>query len=376
MRVALCHKKLDRKGGTERDLFITAEGLRDLGHEVHLFCAEYDIHPPAGTFAHRVPVLSLGRTARLWSFAAWAPRVIRKYRCDVTVSFGRMFCQDVLRSGGGSHKVFLRKLAREFGPWRRLWHSMSIYHQSVLAIERQQLSAGHSKKILAVSDEVKRELIATYSISEELITVLYNGVDHERFHPSLCDKWRAVIRRQWSIPMDAPMVLFVGSGFRRKGLDRLLRVWDSPKLRGSYLLVVGGDSRLNSFRSRADEVAKGRIIFAGRQEHIEAYYGAADLLALPALQEAFGNVVLEALASGLPVVVSRGVGAAELLCVKLAQGIVEQPDNLKEVEDKLALMINHCHAPDIRTAAREIGERYSWGNHFRRLEACLLELCQ
>jgi len=72
------------------DLLLTAEGLRGLGHEVHLFCGEYGVLPPAGVIAHRVPLVPLGRTARLWSFAFVAPRLLRRARCDVVVNFGRL----------------------------------------------------------------------------------------------------------------------------------------------------------------------------------------------------------------------------------------------------------------------------------------------
>src|SRR3972149_3569643 len=77
MKIALVHKRLDLRGGTERDFYRTAEGLRDLGHEVHLFCSEYGVKPPPDTVAHRIPVLPVGRTARLWSFALSAPAIIR-----------------------------------------------------------------------------------------------------------------------------------------------------------------------------------------------------------------------------------------------------------------------------------------------------------
>ena len=91
-----------------------------------------------------------------------SPRtIIRPVPCDVVVSFGRMISQDVLRSGGGSHRVFLQKLGEEGGLRRRIWHDLSLYHQSVLALERRQFQAGHYKRILAVSEEVKRELLDT-----------------------------------------------------------------------------------------------------------------------------------------------------------------------------------------------------------------------
>src|SRR5438093_866765 len=213
MRIALCHKRLDERGGTERDFHLTAKGLRDLGHEIHLFCSE-------------------------------------------------------------------------------------------LAIEKRQFSAGGFKKAIAVSREVKRELGVAYAVPKHKIAVLYNGVDPQRFHPSLRAKWRNAIRNQWGIPLEATVVLFVGNGFRRMGLDRLLGVWGSASLNDSWLRVVGDDARMRAYKAWATKQAPGRIIFLGRQDKVERFYGAADLLALPSIQEAFGNVLLEALASGLPVVVS------------------------------------------------------------------------
>jgi len=122
-----------------------------------------------------------------------------------------------------------------------------------------------------------------------------------------------LIRQRCKIPPDAPLVLFVGSGFRRKGLDRVISLWSSKKLAAFYLLVVGTDGRLGRYRAWADSFAPGRIIFTGRQDDVENYYAAADLVALLSFQEAFGNVVLEGLAAGLPVIVSREVGASEIL---------------------------------------------------------------
>ena len=376
MRIALCHKRLDERGGTERDFHLTAKGLRDLGHEIHLFCSEFAIELPSGTFAHKVPVLPFGRTAELWSFALHAPKIVQKFNCDVVVSFGRMMAQDVLRSGGGSHKVFLQRLRKQAGLRRRIWQNFSVYHRSVLAIEKRQFGAGGFKKAIAVSQEVKRELGVAYAVPKDKIAVLYNGVDPQRFHPSLRAKWRDAIRNEWGIPLEATVVLFVGSGFRRKGLDRLLGVWGSASLKDSCLLVVGDDARLGRYMAWAAKQAPGRIIFAGRQDHTERFYGAADLLALPAVQEAFGNVVLEALASGLPVVVSRNVGAAEVLTGPFAEGIVEGPDEVAELEAKLVHMIAKCREPDTAVKARRLSEAYSWSGHFRQFEACLMEICR
>lgn len=371
MKIALAHKRLDRRGGTERDFYLTAEGLRNLGHEVHLFCGEFGVPAPEGVRTHKVPSVPLGRTARLLSFAFLAPRAISRHRCDVVVSFGRMVRQDVLRSGGGTHRAFLRKMEQNGRAHRWLWHRLSLYHRSVLAVERLQYGANGHKKILAVSEEVKREIISHYRVPEERISVIYNGVDHERFHPRHRDRARARVRAEWGIAPQAPLVLFVGSGFERKGLDCLLKVWKSPRLKEVCLLVVGEDAQRARYASWAARESGGRIRFTGRQEAVEEFYGAADILALPARQEAFGNVVLEALASGLPVLVSKSAGAAEVLADGLEGGILERPDDPAEMETKLLRLLEPGHWPRFSERARRLGERYSWTNHFRALESYL-----
>jgi UDP-glucose:(heptosyl)LPS alpha-1,3-glucosyltransferase len=370
LRIALAHKRLDLKGGTERDLYRTAEGLRDLGHEIHLFCSEFGVAPPSGTFAHGIPVVPFGRTARLWSFALLAPANIKKYRCDLVISFGRMLEADIVRSGGGTHRGFLERLGRA-GGMRRVWQQASPYHRSVLAVEKRQFAPGRFTRIIAVSNEVKRDIIANYAVPDERIAVLYNGVDHERFHPSLRAKWRAPMRKEWGIPDQAPVVLFVGSGFRRKGLDRLLAIWGSSGLHDAYLIVVGEDARPGNYKARAKAIANGRIIFAGRHESVEKFYGAADIVALPSLQEAFGNVVLEALACGLPALVTAGVGAAEVLSGGLTDGVVRRPDDPMELEQKIVALLGRSHETSCAREARNVGEAYSWKNHFSKLEALL-----
>jgi glycosyltransferase involved in cell wall biosynthesis len=145
-------------------------------------------------------------------------------------------------------------------------------------------------------------------------------------------------------------------------------------MRNTYLLVVGDDASIGQYRSRAKIVAGERVIFTGRQEAIERFYGAADLLVLPSIQEAFGNVVLEALASSLPVVVSRGAGAAEVLKGHAAQGIVNDPEASNHLTQKIAALLRRSAEPAYRVELRKLAEGYSWRSHFRQLEAALAEV--
>ena len=302
-----------------------------------------------------------------------AQRAVRRTPCDVVMGFGRSPRQDVLRCGGGTHRGFLARMGAEGGARRRLWQTISPYHRSVLAIEKRQYAPAGARRIIAVSEQVKRDIVANYFVPEDKIAVLYNGVDTGRFHPNRRAQVHNQIRERWRIPLDARLVLFVGSGFQRKGLDQLLALWRSPQLQGVFLLIVGSDARMGSFCAQADSIAPGRIVFAGRQDRVEDFYAAADAVALPSLQEAFGNVVLEALACGLPVIVSRDVGAAEILRGRMALGVVDRADGVAGLERTLLSLLEQSNDPAWKSEARSLAEAHSWDNHFRALDGFLQE---
>src|SRR5262245_14193338 len=110
MRIAFMHRRL-AGGGTEADLARMATGLAARGHEVHVFCARRDAALP-GVATHKVPVVRAGRVARLLSFALAAPRAVARDHWDVVMGFGRTATQDVVRSGGGTHRSYLAAMER------------------------------------------------------------------------------------------------------------------------------------------------------------------------------------------------------------------------------------------------------------------------
>ena len=371
MKIALVHKRLELRGGTERVLYRTAEGLRDRGHEVHLFCLQFRVAIPQGVWGHRVPGIWWPRSARVLTFAMLAPKVIAKENCDVVMSFDRILSQDIFRSGGGPRKVLLEKMKGHSGLVRKLWYSMSLYHHLVVRIENLQVRNNQRGKIIVVCDQMKKEFIEVYGIPEERIVVIHNGVDASRFDPRRRLHEGKKVRAELKIPSEAPVVLFVGTGFRRKGLHRLLGLWGRHELPGVYLLVVGHDARLSYYRRRWSRHKK--VIFAGPQEKVEDYYACADLLVLPAIQEAFGNVILEAMASGLPVVTVAGVGAMDHVNGALTDGILSNPDDPTELKTKILRMLDRERRSLLAREARETAEKYTWDNYLDRLEQTLRE---
>ncbi len=368
MRIAFLHRRL-AGGGTEADLCRMATGLAARGHEVHAFVARADATPP-GVHVRRVPVVRGGRVVRLLSFAVAAPRAAAREPWDVVVGFGRTLRQDVVRVGGGTHRTYLQRMERA-GQRSRI---RGPYHRAILWLERRQFAPGASRRVLAVSARVRDEIVADYAVDPTRITVVYNGVDLERFHPDHRARLGPALRATFGLRASDPLCAVIGSGFVRKGVDLLFALWRDGAPAGAHLLVVGDDERLARWQRQARDVAfAGHVTVAGRRDDVDTILAAADVAVVPSRQEAFGNVVLEACAAGVPVVTSRRVGAAELLHGDLATLVVDDPEDAAALRGAIVRALGADHARLAR-AAREQAERLPWRTHVDRIEAVLREV--
>ncbi len=141
------------------------------------------------------------------------------------------------------------------------------------------------------------------------VQIWSRGVDASRFHPELKDN---ALRSQLGIRPGEKVLLYVGRLAAEKNLDTLLSAWESlPAGHGSRLLLVGDGPMRETMQRRCDD----RVIFAGyRQgEELARIYALADLFVFPSLSETFGNVMLEAMASGVPVLAFRAPGPQDVV---------------------------------------------------------------
>jgi UDP-glucose:(heptosyl)LPS alpha-1,3-glucosyltransferase len=146
---------------------------------------------------------------------------------------------------------------------------------------------------------------------------------------------------------------------------------DDPRVR---LLVVGGDSH-SSYADRVKLMGlENTIIFAGNSNKIEEYYASSDIFVLPSSYEPFGLVVLEAMASGLPVIVSRACGAAEII-ENEKEGLLFNEGDSESFVSSLRRLIG---TPESRTliskAARKAAEKYTWNKMGEETEKVYTEI--
>jgi UDP-glucose:(heptosyl)LPS alpha-1,3-glucosyltransferase len=305
VKLAIICRPFSFHGGVET---ATAGLLGELirrGHAVDLLSTAGQAPVPGAT-VRRLPAVAQPSLLRLLSFALAARRAVRAGAYDIVQSHERCLVQDVYRAGEGTHRGYLAAMGRSRPP-------LDPYHRAVLALERRIFTLRAARHIVAISRRDKAEIESLYGTPGERVTVVYNGVDQERFHPEHRARTGAAVRAQLGIGRDEWVVLFVGSGFERKGLGPL--IGGIARATGpGWRLVVAGKGRAEPYQRQAERLGMGgRLLWLGPRSDVERLYAAADAVALPARYEPFGNVHLEALASGVPVLTSARAGGAELI---------------------------------------------------------------
>jgi len=325
VKVAIICRPFVFYGGLETATVGLVEEFVRQGYDLHLFSPPGQL-PIRGVTLHRLPVVPSPSAARLLSLALAARAAVRRDRFDVVQSHERGLRQDVYRAGEGCHRAYLAIKARHLGRVRRLALRANPAHLAILALERRIFTSGVTRRIVAISRQGEDEIRGLYGVPRSRIRVIYNGVDQERFSPDHRGRFGPGIRAAFGIPRDAWVILMVGSGFERKGLGFLIEGFARVRDAHAWLLVVGKGNPA-PYRALAERLGVAeRVAWAGPRPDVERFYAAADLVALPALYEPFGNVHLEALAAGLPVLASRRSGGAEVIRHGETGWILENPE--------------------------------------------------
>jgi UDP-glucose:(heptosyl)LPS alpha-1,3-glucosyltransferase len=267
--------------------------------------------------------------------------------------------------GAGVQKVWFR--VRFPNPLVRT--AVAVARPSFLAnlwLERQTLQPGNCRRVVTNSRLSRDQFLASYPLPPERVRVIYNGVDHSRFHAGVRSRHRQEVRAALGIPEDAFLLLFVSNDFRRKGLLPLIQAM-AQAARGVRLLVVGRGSPERYARAAGRLGVRERVQFLGITGAIEAYYGAADALVLPTRFDAFANVCLEAMACGLPVVTTAANGAAELIEDGRAGIIVQNPADGTALARAIEELRDPLRREQMGDRALEISSRHTWEAHVKKL---------
>ncbi len=334
--------------GSSRNVIEVSKYLSRKGHEIHIFANSCDDMGRRNIIFHKVPSLT-SKYLLSEAFTTFFETVmLKKYNFDVAVSQpARYLTPDIC------HVRFVSGSAFDLVDYKK----NAIFEISE-AVEKYNLK--ECRKIIAMSDSVKNDLVNRYKIDDDKISVVYDGVDANFFKPADKNK-KSGIRKSLGIGISNVVLLFIGNPFSRKGLEYVIRALPLVKNRDVRLLVSGNDNPA-IYKGLAKKLgADEKIIWnIGLTNEINKFFAAADIFVFPTLYEPFGLVITEAMASGLPVITSKIAGAAELIEDGKNGLLLDNPKNPEEIAEKINHLIDNSLFRKMGKAARAKAETLTW----------------
>jgi glycosyltransferase involved in cell wall biosynthesis len=375
---------LDKRHGTERRV---VEWIAQLSgaFEIHVYSQHVEDVDLSKITWHRIPKLP---GPHLFNFIWWMAanrlwrgwdRRFRGLRLDLVFSPGpNCFDADAI----SVHIVFAEyvrqiqsalSLARNpLGEWPRILHRR-LYYSLVIWLEGRAYRDSNIKLILIARRTAKA--LAQFYGRWDSLPVIYLGLDHDVFNPAHRVSLRGSARKTLGFSADRFVLLLIGNDWKNKGLpvllDSLARLRQFP----IDILVVGREDP-SPYRTIAHERGMtNRVHFLPPRSDVEFYYAAADAYAGPSLEDTFAQPPAEAMACGLPAIVSQTNGASEIITDSVDGFILKDPMD----SNALAAMIRGLYEDrelraTIGEKAAETTRQYTWERNGRELAAIFEEL--
>lgn len=287
----------------------------------------------------------------------------------VKIVFGldRNSFQTHYRAGNGVHEAYLKRRKKNEGFFKRLSFALNPLHNTILGLEKKTFEDPGLKCLFTNSHLVKNEILEHYKIASGKIAVIHNGVEWDELQESF---------NHQTFFKDGPYrILFVGHGYKRKGLDILLRAL--AKVRANFILtVIGKDKNASTFKKLAQDLGlEDRVIFHGPQKNIKPFYMQNDALVLPTTYDPFANVTLEALAVGLYVLTSKANGAHEIMSLN-AGIVVNNVFDENQLASSLELLCKNRKTPHSANLIRQSVSELTFKNQLNKIINLTLCLTQ
>ena len=356
MRILIAFRSFNKHGGISRYVAELAERFVK-EHEIHLLTTDYDHEVPDLT-VHKKPMIRKPFWLQILSNSYYSTKYAKKIKdeldIDLVSSNGAesLFCDIVTMHS--CHRAWV-KYYRSWGWLEDIKGAVNPVNRVVLPIEKRVIEK-ESKKIISVSEGVKREILENYDVPEDKIIVIPNGVDIDEFKPD--EERKKSIRERYGIKEDEVILMFSGYEFKRKGLRYIIEAL--PQVKGEVKLLVIGKDNPKPYKELALTLGvSDKIIFAGFVPDISEYYAASDVFVFPTAYEAFSLATLEAVASGLPILATKVNGTEELI-EEGYNGFFIKRDPA-DIAEKINILIeDESLREQMGKNARKTAENYSW----------------
>lgn len=318
MKLALVLYRYFAFGGLQRNMLAIATEARRRGHDITVYCTSWEGDKPAGISVDLIPHRGWSNAARMTNFASDLSSKLAAGQFDLVVGFNKWPGLDLYYA---ADSCFAYKAYRERGFWYRMTPRAKAY----LAFEAAVFGPDSETEILEVSRPERDRFIEFYFTPPGRFHALPPGISRDRVAPENWKQIRTKTRRELGLSEQQKVLLAVGSGFRTKGLDRSIAVLKSLRNPDVRLLVIGDDKRQPFVKLAERYQVHDKVRFLGGRSDVPALLQAGDLLVHPAYKENTGNVLLEAMIAGLPVVTTDVCGYAHYVTTAAMGEVLKGP---------------------------------------------------
>ena len=238
-------------------------------------------------------------------------------------SLDRIACSDIYRAGDGVHRVYITTEKKS---------KTNLLHPVYLFLERRCFN--NAKRIIANSNMVKQQIIKTYGIDVNKINVIYNGIKSKEIdYQQSFDK----LSKEFPINEDCSFLLYVGSGFKRKGVKEFLEIIAKLKKSNIRAFILGKEKNIKYYQDLAKELnIEHQVFFTGPREDVDDFYTISDIFLFPTHYEPFSNVILEAMSFENAVFTTRQNGASEILDDEFVMNTPQDYSVVQKIDKLLA----------------------------------------
>lgn len=310
---------------------------------------------------------------RMEQFDRFVQNWLKSHPADLIFGMDRNRFQTHIRAGNGVHAAYLKSRILTEGKLKHFVCMMNPMHRKILELEKAAFENPSLQKLFTNSHLVRQQVLDHYDADPSKIEVIHNGVEWAEMEKDYSE-WemkREEGFRKFNLDPNRFHFLFIGNGYLRKGLDRLLEGLSKLSFRDFHLSVIGKDNKMELYQAKAVQMGlKDQVRFFGQRSEIRLFYQMADVLVIPSFYDPFANVTVEALAMGLFVVSSKQNGGSEILTEN--NGVVIEdlldPDSMCKA---LETAIEHKKTRASALFARKSVEHLDFSKQMRRLiDAC------
>ena len=367
--VVLLKAKAGNAGGLEKYASRIASAFRAKGARVSILTTG----SVSADGIYNLPTTAWPAFLRMEQFDRAVQDWLKKNQAYLVFGMDRNRFQTHIRAGNGVHAAYLESRTFTEG-WMKRWTcKFNPLHLKILALEKEAFENPLLQKLFTNSHMVRGQILERFQTDPNKIQVIHNGVEWHEMQTDF-DAWaelRPTLALEKGLDPHCFQFLFIGNGYLRKGLDRLLEGLQRLKC-DFQLSVIGKDNKLDEYRAKANRLGLGsRVFFFGAQADIRPFYQIADVLVIPSFYDPFANVTVEALAMGLFVVSSKQNGGCEILTPQNGAII---PDLLDV--DSLVDTLERATQHPKKTANSLLARRSVEHLDFSRQLTTLIEACE